>query len=135
LPTDFGFVIVHAHEPEAVYVVPIKATRAHVHDAKLRVFRSKTGGNEGGADQRVATKRLLCNVLRDAMELIRSTSAACTLEQRADRFTHLLMGRQLNPIVRDFCSVVGRVRTHHDSRGSSAAPARALRMLNTKHVR
>src|ERR1051326_8570372 len=48
LPTDFGFVIdVHSHEPETIYVVPIKSDSEHfVHDGKLRVFRSKSGGNE-----------------------------------------------------------------------------------------
>src|SRR5947207_2686690 len=48
LPTDFGFPIeVHAHEPDTVYVVPIKSDSEHfVPDAKLRVFRSPTGGNE-----------------------------------------------------------------------------------------
>jgi len=48
LPTDFGFVIdVHAHEPETIYVVPIKDDSEHfVPRAKLRVFRSRTGGNE-----------------------------------------------------------------------------------------
>ena len=44
LPTDFGFVIdVHAHEPETIYVVPIKSDGEHfVPDGKLRVFRSQT---------------------------------------------------------------------------------------------
>src|SRR5260370_536934 len=48
LPTDFGFVIdVHAHEPETIYVVPIKSDSEHfVPDGKLRVFRSRTGGND-----------------------------------------------------------------------------------------
>ena len=48
LPTDFGFVIdVHAHEPETVYVVPIKSDGEHFPpEGKLRVYRSRTGGNE-----------------------------------------------------------------------------------------
>src|SRR4029077_13605728 len=48
LPTDFGFVIdVHAHEPETIYVLPIKSDSEHyVHEGKLRVYRSRTGGNE-----------------------------------------------------------------------------------------
>ena len=48
LPTDFGFVIdVHAHEPETIYVVPIKSDSEHFPiDGKLQVFRSRTGGNE-----------------------------------------------------------------------------------------
>src|SRR6266403_2004812 len=46
LPTDFGFVIdVHAHEPETIYVVPIKSDGEHYPpDGKLRVYRSPTGG-------------------------------------------------------------------------------------------
>ena len=48
LPTDFGFPIdVHAHEPETVYVVPIKSDSEHFPiDGKLSVYRSRTGGNE-----------------------------------------------------------------------------------------
>src|SRR5499425_823307 len=48
LPTDFGFVVdVHAHEPETIYVVPIKSDGEHfVPEGKLRVFRSRRGGNE-----------------------------------------------------------------------------------------
>ena len=40
LPTDFGFVIdVHAHEPETVYVVPIKSDSEHFPlEGKLQVF-------------------------------------------------------------------------------------------------
>ena len=48
LPTDFGFPIdVHAHEPDTVYVVPIKSDAEHYPpDGKLRVYRSRSGGNE-----------------------------------------------------------------------------------------
>ena len=44
LPTDFGFAIdVHAHEPETIYVVPIKSDSEHYPlDGKLRVYRSKS---------------------------------------------------------------------------------------------
>jgi hypothetical protein len=70
LPTDFGFPIaVHAHEPETVYVVPIKSDSEHyVPDARLRVYRSRTGGNEwepltNGLPQ----ENCYVNVLRDAM--------------------------------------------------------------------
>jgi photosystem II stability/assembly factor-like uncharacterized protein len=70
LPTDFGFVIdVHAHEPETVYVVPIKSDGEHfVHDAKLRVYRSKTGGNEWEPlTKGLPQSNCYVNVLRDAM--------------------------------------------------------------------
>ncbi|MBV8049768.1 MAG: exo-alpha-sialidase [Acidobacteriaceae bacterium] len=70
LPTDFGFVIdVHAHEPETIYVVPIKSDGEHyVHDGKLRVFRSRQGGNEWEAlTKGLPQSNCYVNVLRDAM--------------------------------------------------------------------
>ncbi len=70
LPTDFGFVIdVHAHEPETVYVVPIKSDSHHFPlDGKLQVFRSKTGGNEWEAlTKGLPQSDCYVNVLRDAM--------------------------------------------------------------------
>ncbi len=70
LPTDFGFVIdVHAHEPETIYVVPIKSDSEHFPlDGKLQVFRSKTGGNEWKALKKgLPQKNCYVNVLRDAM--------------------------------------------------------------------
>jgi hypothetical protein len=70
LPTDFGFVIdVHAHEPETVYVVPIKSDSEHYPpDGRLRVYRSRTGGNEWEALTRgLPQQDCYVNVLRDAM--------------------------------------------------------------------
>ena len=70
LPTDFGFVIdVHAHEPETVYVVPIKSDSEHYPpDGKLRVYRSRTGGNEWEAlTKGLPQSDCYVNVLRDAM--------------------------------------------------------------------
>jgi len=70
LPTDFGFVIdVHAHDPETVYVVPIKSDGEHFPlDGKLRVYRSKSGGNEWEAlTKGLPQKDCYVNVLRDAM--------------------------------------------------------------------
>ena len=70
LPTDFGFVIdVHAHEPETIYVVPIKSDGEHfVHDGKLRVYRSRSGGNEWEAlTKGLPQSNCYVNVLRDAM--------------------------------------------------------------------
>jgi photosystem II stability/assembly factor-like uncharacterized protein len=72
LPTDFGFVIdVHAHEPETIYVVPIKSDGEHFPlDGKLQVFRSKTGGNEWEAlTKGLPQKDCFVNVLRDAMAI------------------------------------------------------------------
>lgn len=70
LPTDFGFVIdVHAHEPETIYVVPIKSDSEHFPlDGKLQVFRSRTGGNEWEPlTKGLPQKDCYVNVLRDAM--------------------------------------------------------------------
>jgi photosystem II stability/assembly factor-like uncharacterized protein len=70
LPTDFGFVIdVHAHEPETVYVVPIKSDGEHYPlEGKLRVYRSRTGGNEWEAVTKGLPQRdCYVNVLRDSM--------------------------------------------------------------------
>ena len=70
LPTDFGFVIdVHAHEPETVYIVPIKSDMEHYPlDGALRVFRSKTGGNEWETlTKGLPQQNCYVNVLRDAM--------------------------------------------------------------------
>jgi photosystem II stability/assembly factor-like uncharacterized protein len=70
LPSDFGFPIdVHAHEPDTVYVVPIKSDSEHfVPDAKLRVYRSRTGGNEWEAlTKGLPQQDCYVNVLRDAM--------------------------------------------------------------------
>ncbi len=70
LPTDFGFPIdVHAHEPETIYVVPIKSDCEHFPlDGKLRVYRSRTGGNEWEAlTKGLPEKDCYVNVLRDAM--------------------------------------------------------------------
>jgi hypothetical protein len=74
LPTDFGFAIdVHAHEPETVYVVPIKSDSEHFPlEGKLRVYRSRTGGNEWEELGRGLPERdCYVNVLRDAMAVDR----------------------------------------------------------------
>jgi photosystem II stability/assembly factor-like uncharacterized protein len=70
LPTDFGFPIdVHAHEPETIYVVPIKSDSEHFPiDGRLRVYRSRTGGNEWEAlTNGLPQQNCYVNVLRDAM--------------------------------------------------------------------
>jgi photosystem II stability/assembly factor-like uncharacterized protein len=70
LPTDFGFVIdVHAHEPETIYVVPIKSDSEHFPaEGKLRVWRSRTGGNEWEPlTKGLPQSNCYVNVLRDAM--------------------------------------------------------------------
>jgi photosystem II stability/assembly factor-like uncharacterized protein len=70
LPTDFGFPIdVHAHETETVYVVPITSDSHHYPpEGKLRVYRSRTGGDEWEALTNGLPQRdCYVNVLRDAM--------------------------------------------------------------------
>ncbi len=77
LPSDFGFPIgVHAHEPETIYVVPITSDEHHFPpEGKLRVYRSRSGGNEwepltSGLPQ----ENCYVNVLRDAMSVDRLAS-------------------------------------------------------------
>jgi photosystem II stability/assembly factor-like uncharacterized protein len=72
LPTDFGFPIeVHAHEPETIYVVPIKSDSEHFcADAKLRVARSRAGGNEWELlTKGLPQENCYVNILRDAMSV------------------------------------------------------------------
>ena len=70
LPTDFGFPIdVHAHEPDTVYVVPITSDSEHYPpEGKLRVYRSRTGGDEWEPlTEGLPQEHCYVNVLRDAM--------------------------------------------------------------------
>jgi hypothetical protein len=70
LPSDFGFVVdVHAQEPNTVYVIPIKSDSEHFPpEGKLRVYRSRTGGNEWEAlTKGLPQNDCYVNVLRDAM--------------------------------------------------------------------
>jgi photosystem II stability/assembly factor-like uncharacterized protein len=70
LPTDFGFAIdIHAHEPETIYVAPIKSDSEHFPlDGALRVYRSKSGGHEWEPlTKGLPQKNCYVNVLRDAM--------------------------------------------------------------------
>ena len=72
LPTDFGFAIdVHAHDPDTVYVVPIKSDSEHyVPDGLLRVYRSRSGGNEWEPLAKgLPEGNSWVNVLRDAMSV------------------------------------------------------------------
>ncbi len=72
LPSDFGFPIaVHAHEPQTIYVVPIKSDSEHFPpDGRLRVYRSRSGGDEWEAlTQGLPQEHCYVNVLRDAMAI------------------------------------------------------------------
>jgi hypothetical protein len=70
VPSDFGFPIaVHAHEPETIYVVPIKSDSEHYPpEGKLRVYRSRSGGDKWEAlTKGLPQEHCYVNVLRDAM--------------------------------------------------------------------
>ncbi|MBO0823840.1 MAG: exo-alpha-sialidase [Actinobacteria bacterium] len=70
LPTDFGFPIdIHAHEPDTIYVVPVTSDSLHYPpDGKLRVYRSRTGGNEWEPlTKGLPQENCYVNVYRDAM--------------------------------------------------------------------
>jgi photosystem II stability/assembly factor-like uncharacterized protein len=110
LPTDFGFVIdVHAHEPETIYVVPIKSDSEHyTPDGRLRVYRSRTGGNEweplcAGLPQ----SNCYVNVLRDAMAVDSLDECGIYFGTTAGEvYASPDAGDTWSPIVRDLPSVL-----------------------------
>jgi photosystem II stability/assembly factor-like uncharacterized protein len=110
LPTDFGFVIdVNSHEPETIYVVPIKSDSEHyVHEGKLRVYRSRTGGNEWEALTKGLPQRdCYVNVLRDAMAV--DTLDKCGIyfgTTGGQVYASADAGDSWNPIVRDLPAVL-----------------------------
>jgi photosystem II stability/assembly factor-like uncharacterized protein len=110
LPTDFGFVIdVHAHEPETIYVVPIKSDGEHfVHEGKLRVYRSRSGGNEWEAlTKGLPQSNCYVNVLRDAMAV--DTLDKCGIyfgTTGGQVYVSADAGDSWNPIVRDLPAVL-----------------------------
>ncbi len=70
LPTDFGFVVdINTNEPETVYVIPITSDSLHyVPEGKLRVYRTRSGGNEWEAlTKGLPQENCYLNVYRDAM--------------------------------------------------------------------
>jgi photosystem II stability/assembly factor-like uncharacterized protein len=72
LPSDFGFpIVVHAHEPEWAYVVPITSDSLHYPpEGKLRVYRTRTGGGEWEAlTKGLPQENCYHNVLRGAMSI------------------------------------------------------------------
>jgi BNR/Asp-box repeat len=110
LPTDFGFVIdVHAHDPETIYVVPIKSDAEHYPpDGKLRVYRSKTGGNEWEALTRgLPQSDCYVNVLRDAMAVDSMDSCGVYFGTTGGQvYVSADAGDSWNPIVRDLPGVL-----------------------------
>ena len=110
LPTDFGFVIdVHANEPDTVYVVPITSDSLHfVPDGKLRVYRSKTGGNEWEAlTKGLPQKNVYVNVLRDAMAVDALDPCGVYFGTSGGQvYASANAGDSWDPIVRDLPPVV-----------------------------
>jgi BNR/Asp-box repeat protein len=110
LPTDFGFVIdVHAHEPETIYVVPIKSDGEHFPmDGKLRVYRSKTGGNEWEAlTKGLPQSDCYVNVLRDAMAVDALDSCGIYFGTTGGQvYGSADAGNSWAPIVRDLPAVL-----------------------------
>jgi hypothetical protein len=110
LPTDFGFAIdVHAHEPETIYVVPIKSDSEHYPlDGQLRVYRSRTGGEEwepltNGLPQ----SNCYVNVLRDAMAVDSLDSCGVYFGTTGGQvYASTDAGDNWSPIVRDLPAVL-----------------------------
>jgi hypothetical protein len=110
LPSDFGFPIdVHANEPETVYVVPIKSDSEHFPpDGKLRVYRSRTGGNEWEALTNGLPQRdCYVNVLRDAMAVDSLDPCGVYFGTTGGQvYASADSGDTWNPIVRDLPAVL-----------------------------
>ena len=110
LPTDFGFTIdVHAHEPETIYVVPIKSDSEHFPlDGKLRVYRSRTGGNEWEELAKGLPERnCYVNVLRDAMAVDSLDSCGVYFGTTGGQvYASADAGDSWMPIVRDLPAVL-----------------------------
>jgi photosystem II stability/assembly factor-like uncharacterized protein len=110
LPSDFGFPIdVHAHEPDTIYVVPIKSDSEHfVPDAKLRVYRSRTGGNEWEAlTKGLPQNDCYVNVLRDAMAVDALDSCGIYFGTTGGQvYASADAGDSWAPIVRDLPAVL-----------------------------
>jgi photosystem II stability/assembly factor-like uncharacterized protein len=110
LPTDFGFPIaVHAHEPDTLYVVPIKSDSEHYPpEGKLRVYRSRAGGDEwepltNGLPQ----SDCYVNVLRDAMAVDSLDSCGLYFGTTGGQvYGSADAGDTWAPIVRDFPAVL-----------------------------
>src|SRR5947208_488199 len=110
LPTDFGFPIeVHAHEPNTVYVVPIKSDSEHFPpDGKLRVYRSRTGGDEWEAlTKGLPQNDCYVNVLRDAMAVDSLDSCGVYFGTTGGQvYASADAGDSWAPIVRDLPAVL-----------------------------
>ncbi len=110
LPTDFGFPIdVHAHEPDTIYVVPITSDSEHFPpEGKLRVYRSRTGGDEWEAlTSGLPQEHCYVNVLRDAMAVDTLESCGVYFGTTGGQvYASADAGDSWAPIVRDLPAVL-----------------------------
>ncbi len=110
LPSDFGFPIgVHAHEPETIYVVPIKSDSEHYPpEGKLRVYRSRTGGNEWEAlTNGLPQSDCYVNVLRSALAVDTLDSCGIYFGTTGGQvYASADSGDHWMPIVRDLPAVL-----------------------------
>ena len=130
LPSDFGFTIdVHAHEPKTIYVVPIKSDSEHYPpDGKLRVYRSRSGGDEWEALTKGLPQRdCYVNVLRDAMAVDSLDKCGVYFGTSGGQvYGSADAGDSWTAIVRDLHrSCRSRHKHSHDPSGPSGAPADA----------
>lgn len=110
LPSDFGFPIqVHAHEPDTVYVVPIKSDSEHYPpDGRLRVYRSRSGGEAWEPLTRGLPQRdCYVNVLREAMAVDALDPCGVYFGTTGGQvYASADAGNSWEPIVRDLPPVV-----------------------------
>jgi len=110
LPSDFGFPIdVHPHEPDTIYVVPIKSDSEHYPpDGKLRVYRSRAGGDEWEAlTDGLPQRDCYVNVLRDAMAVDSLDSAGIYFGTTGGQvYASADAGDSWAPVVRDLPAVL-----------------------------
>jgi hypothetical protein len=110
LPSDFGFpIVVHAHEPETIYVVPIASDSHHFPpDGKLRVYRSRTGGDQWEAlTTGLPQEHCYVNVLRDAMAVDQHESCGVYFGTTGGQmYASNDSGDTWAPIVRDLPAVL-----------------------------
>ena len=109
LPTDFGFPIdIHAHEPNTIYVVPMDPNFRVPPEGKLRVFRSKAGGNEWEPlTKGLPQQDCYVNVLRDAMAVDSLDKCGVYFGTTGGQvYASADAGDSWNPIVRDLPAVL-----------------------------
>lgn len=110
LPSDFGFpIVVHSHEPETIYVVPIESDSLHYPpEGKLRVYRSRSGGENWEAlTKGLPQEHCYVNVLRDAMAVDTATPCGVYFGTTGGQvYASADDGDSWAPIVRDLPAVL-----------------------------